>query len=365
MKVTTELESKTMRGKLQFGRKLLLAAALLLAVNSLMAAHVGALSGLTNTYLRLDRMKQGTSTSFRVVFKTSAATATEDSVKIDFNYGGATTWTAASGTVAASPTVSTATCASETGVTALPGSFGSSSSTGAVMTIAGVTNLAASTSYCFDVTGSALLTPNTPGEYLAKITTQTGATVDDQTNTALRIVSDDSITVTATVPPTFNFQLDSNTTAFTADLTPGTKRTTTARTFTVNTNAKTGWVAWLRNSDSNGLYSVGVSKDIAPTTPGTAVDVDAAANTEQYVWGATGVTQGTGVGTTTLTTAFDATGGTNEGSGVDNSYRQVASSDGTAGNAVVSLAAAATISGVTPAASDYTDVIQVIGAGQF
>lgn len=354
-----------MRGKIQVGRKLLVLAALLLAVNSLMAAHASAISGLTNTYLRLDRMKASTGTSLRVVFKTSAATATEDSMKIDFNYGGATTWTTASGAVAASPSVSTATCASETGTTALPGSFGSSAGSGSVITVAGVTNLAASTSYCFDITGSAVTTPNAAGEYLVKITTQTGATVDDQTNVALRIVSDDSITVTATVPPTFNFQLDANTTAFTSDLTPGTKRTTTARTFTVNTNAKTGWVAWLRNSDTNGLYSVGVNKNISPTTPGTAVDVDSSPSTEQYVWGATAVTQGTGAGTTSLATPFDATGATNDGSGVDNTYRQVAASDGTAGNAVVTLAAAATISGVTPAASDYTDVIQVIGAGQF
>jgi spore coat protein U-like protein len=66
-----------------------------------------------------------------------------------------------------------------------------------------------------------------------------------------------------------------------------------------------------------------------------------------------------------LVTAYDATGGTNEGSGVDANYRQIASGSGTAQNAVLTLAAAATISPITPAASDYSDTIQVIGAGNF
>ena len=47
----------------------------------------------------------------------------------------------------------------------------------------------------------------------------------------------------------------------------------------------------MRNADANGLFSVGVNKNIAPTTPGTAVDVDIAPSTEQYVWGVTALSQ--------------------------------------------------------------------------
>jgi hypothetical protein len=139
---------------------------------------------------------------------------------------------------------------------------------------------------------------------------------------------------------------------------------TTARTITVNTNAQTGWTAWARNTDANGLFSSTAGKNIAPTTPGSAVNVDSALTTEQYVWGVTSITQGSGAGTTSAVAAYDATG-SNEGSGVDQTYRKFASSTSTASGAVVSLKASATISAITPAANDYTDTIQIIGAGSF
>lgn len=345
--------------KIQKGRRLALVLALLLSLNALLPAMTNA-GSLGNTYLRLNRMTAATAnTDMRLVFTTSADVATEDSLRLDFGAG----WAAASGAINTTQSASSASCAAQTGATALPGTL-SADDNGTFIDVSGVTALAASTAYCVDFT--AAVTLPSAGEYYVNVITRSSAPATiDSARVALRIVSNDSITVTASVPPTFNFALDANTTAFTAELTPGTKRTTTARTVTVNTNAKTGWVAWLRNSDANGLYSAGVNANIAPTTPGTAVDVDASASTEQYVWGVTSLTQGAGVGTPAIVAAYDASGGTDEGSGVDNTYRQIASSDGTSQNAVVTLVSAATISPITPAASDYTDVIQVIGAGNF
>lgn len=339
------------------GSRVALVVALLLVVNALAPAMADA-GSLSNTYIRMNRMTAATGTTFRLVFTTSSAAATEDNVVLTFGAG----WT---GSVSATQSVSVATCPAETGATALPGILAASGdATAKTVSVTGVTNLAASTAYCVDFTAASAVTLPAAGEYYVTIETKTTTTVDDSARVAVRVVSNDSITVTASVPPIFDFALDANTTAFTAELTPGTKRQTTARTITVNTNAKTGWIAWLRNSDGNGLYSTGVNANIAPTTPGTAVDVDAAASTEQYVWGVSSLTQGGGVGTPSIVTAYDASG-TNEGSGVDNSYRQVASSNGTSQNAVVTLISSATISPITPAASDYSDTIQVIGAGNF
>jgi len=352
-----------MRVKTYTGRTFAFIIAATLAVNTLFVASGSALS-FTNTYVRLDRMRTGVTSSVRVVFTTSAGTATEDNIRLNFNGADTTTWTGSTGSVNAAQTVATAACATETGTTALPGTLTAAGAT-SIVTVSGVTNLAASTAYCFDLTSTTAVTLPSVGEYHPELTSRTGATIVDNTTVALRVVTDDQITVTANVPPAFNFQLDANTTTFTAPLSPGTKQQTTARTFTVNTNAKTGWVAWMRNADANGLYSVGVAKNIAPTTPGTAVDVDAAASTEQYVWGVSAITQGTGAGTTTASAVFDATGATNEGTGVDTTYRQVASGNGTTGDAVVTVRSSATIAGTTPAASDYTDVVQVVGAGQF
>jgi hypothetical protein len=347
--------------KYKQGRRLALVLALLLAVNALAPAMASA-GSLSNTYVRLNRMTAATDSSLRIVFTTSSGSTTEDNIKIDFGAA----WGSATGSVLnGAQTVTSGSCASETGATALPGTLSATgASASSTITVSGVTNLAASTAYCVDLTSSNAVHNPTTGEYYAIVTTQTSTTVDDSAKIALRVVTNDSITVTATVPPTFNFALDANTTAFTADLTPGTKRTTTARTVTINTNAKTGWITWLRNADTNGLYSAGVNANIAPTTPGTAVNVDAAPNTEQYVWGVTATSQVAGVGTTSLISAYDATGA-NEGSGVDNAYRQVASGSGTSQDAVLTLVSAATISPITPAASDYTDIVQVIGAGNF
>jgi hypothetical protein len=339
--------------KNQQGRRIALVLGLLLTVSTILPAMANA-GALSNTYIRMNRMTAATATSARLVFTTSPDSTTENNIHINLGAG----WNVTSSTA------SSATCAAETSTTALPGTLVATTSTGTFIDITGVSALGASTSYCVDITSTSITTP-AAGEYYATIETRNNTTVIDSAKVALRVVSNDSITVTATVPPTFNFVLDGNTTAFTADLTPGTKRTTTARTITVNTNAKTGWVAWLRNQDANGLYSAGVNANISPTSPGTAVNVDASPNTEQYVWGVTSISQLAGAGTTSVATAYDATGATNDGSGVDNSYRQIAASNGTTQDAVVTLVSSATISPITPAASDYTDVVQVIGAGNF
>lgn len=343
------------------GRKLALVGALLLAMNVLVPALASA-GGLSHTYVRLNRMQAATATSFRVVFTTSATPGTVNQLVTDFG----SSWTSAStpGVVNATQTVSSGSCAADTGATALPGTLTAAGS-GTAITISGVTALAASTAYCVDLTSSSAVTNPSTGSYYAVVSTENSGTVQDTSKVNIPIVTNDSITVTATVPPTFSFALDANTTAFTAQLSPGTKQTTTPRTLTINTNAKSGWVAWLRNSTSTGLYSSSVNYSINPTTPGTAVNESTAPNTEQYVWGVSASTQTAGVGTTTLTSAYDATGGTNDGSGVDQSYRQIASGNGTTQNAVLTLKAAATISPITPAASDYSDTIQVIGAGNF
>ncbi len=351
-----------MRLKINITKYLFLLVGLLMAVSVVMPAIVLA-GDLSSAYIRLGRMRTGTSSTVRVVFTTSADATTENNLTVNFNGTDSVSWTGSGGSVNATQTISSVSCVSETGASALTGTPAASGS-GAVVTVSGLSNLAASTSYCFDLTSTTAVTLPSAGEYHPVISTRQDSTVRDTAVVAVRVVSDDQVTVTATVPPTFTFQLDSNSTAFTDVLSPGLKRQTNARTITVNTNAKTGWVAWLKNNDANGLYSSTTSSNIAPTTPGTAVDVELAASTEQYVWGVSSLSQGSGVGVTTIPAAYDARG-SNEGSGVDQTYRQIAASNGTAADAVVTFLASATISGITPAAGDYVDVIEVIGAGQF
>ncbi len=308
---------------------------------------------LTNSYIRLNRMAAGSQSSFRLVFKTVGSGAT--SVSVNFNGADATTWTGSSGAVNATQTVSSGSCASETGATALPGSITASGS-GSTVTISNVTALSATTSYCVDLTSSTALTMATAGEYHPVITA--GA---DSVTVAVRTVSNDQIVVSATVPPTFNMALSGNTDSFTSNLVPGSVGVTTGRTVTVNTNAKNGWFAWASSSNA-GLTSASASNTIASTTPGTGATLSA--GTEGYVFGITSITQGSGGGTTSAVAAYSSNG-TTTGSGLDTSIRQIASSTGTANGAVLTVKELAAISSTTKAGADYTDTITIIGAGYF
>ncbi len=331
---------------------------------ALVAANFGFLNqqataaSLTKTYIQqLGRMAQAQTTSFRLVFKTVASGAT--SVTINFNGADATTWTGSSGIVNATQTVSSASCVAGSPATtvALPGSITAAGS-GSTVTISAVTALSATTIYCVDLTSTSAITNATAGEYHPVVTA--GA---DSTTVAVRTVGvgADQIVVTATVPPTFNIQLSGNTDSFAANLSSASVNVSTGRNITVNTNATNGWYAWAYDSNT-GLTSATASNTIPSTTPGTGATL--VAGTPGYVFGITSVTQGTGAGTTSAVAAYSSNG-TSTGSGLDTSVRQIASSTGTANTAVLAVKVLAAISSTTPAGSDYTDTITILGAGYF
>lgn len=310
-------------------------------------------ASLTTSYLRLNRMTAGQTTSARLVFKATSAGAT--SVTINMNGADTTTWTGSGGLVNATQTVSSAACAADSGATALPGSI-TAAGAGSTVTISSVTALTAGTTYCVDLTSTSAFTVATAGEYHPVITAGS-----DNITVAVRSVSNDSVVVTAVVPPTFNFVLDSNTDNFTANLATNTVGITSGVTATVNTNAKTGWIAWAKGTNG-GLTSAAAGKTIASTTPGTSATLTA--GTEGYVMGVTAIAQGSGTGTTSAAAPYNAQAGAH-GSGLDTTYRQIASSTGTASNATVTLRERAAINSLTPAGNDYTDTITIIGAGNF
>jgi hypothetical protein len=327
----------------------------------------GVLSGtvfaasLTNTYVRLDRMKAATASTVRLVFTVPAGNAgTEENLKITVPDG----FTVAT----SSQTGATAACASQTGATALPGTltYGGNNTNGQKgLTVSGVTNLSASTAYCVDFTLATAVTNPAAGQYSLTVETFTsGAALIDSTSVAVRVVSDDQVVVSATVPASFNFVLDANTTSFTANLDSSVVRQTTGRTVTVTTNATNGWIAWAKDLNT-GLTSAAASKTIASTTPGTGATLSA--GTEGYVISTEVTTDASGGGTVSIPAAYQGTGANANGSGLDTTFRQIASSTGTAGGAgdVVTVRGKAAIDGATPAASDYTDTWTIIGAGTF
>jgi hypothetical protein len=322
-------------------------------------AHAGSLS---NTYIRLDRMKASTASNMRVVITTSSDVATEEKLKVSFQDAHTI---AAAGSI----TASVATCPSETSTTALPGTFTitASNTNGAKhVTLSGLTNLTASTAYCVDING-AITDNGAAGQYKTTVETQnSGASRLDHTQVALRIIADDQIVVTATVPPTFSFTLSGNTDTFSSDLDPGAVLSTSGRTVTIATNAPGGWVTWVKDSNQGlrsavaGNYTINTTGTV-DGTPSTLV-----AGTEGYVLDTDLTTDA--AGGCTVTVAGEYNGGASAGGTLSGTFQQVATcagGTGTADNDVITLIEKAAIAGSTPAAGDYTDTLTVVGAARF
>jgi hypothetical protein len=314
---------------------------------------------LTKPSVILTNMNASGSSSVILEFTTSSSN-TGTALSVSF-----TGWTGGSaGAVNATQSVSNSfgslNCTAITGASAdLPGSPAATGS-GATVTFSGITAMSASTSYCVVLSSTTAVTnPTATGVQSAVIT----AGSDAAATVSIDIISNDQVVVTATVPSSFTLALSGSTDAFTANLASGSIGTTTGVTATVNTNAKNGW--YLFGTDANtGIRSTTQSYTIASKTPGTNASLTA--GTEGYVTGlpASGITQGTGAGTTSATTAY-ASSGSGNGSGLDTNYRQIASSTGTASGAIVTIKEYAAISAITPAATDYSDTITLVGAGSF
>ena len=360
----------TVKSKLRICLNVLVVLTLALQSGMFIKSQTASAATMTTSYIRLNRIKAATATSVRVVFK--AASTQTANLTVDFNGTdtGVSQWTNATpgGLVNATQTVATATCATETGFTALPGSITAAGS-GAIVTISSVGATTSGTTYCFDLTSASAVTTPIAGEYHPTITMGT-----DSITEALRIISNDQIVVTAAVPPTFNFVLSGNTDSFTANLSTSSVISTTGKTVTITTNAATGWIAWVKGLNTSSgaatkgaLKSASASNFTIPTTNANALGSAShtlTTNTQDYGLGVTISTDAAGGGTVSLDAAYD---GTSSKAGVidPTNFRPIASANGTASGDIITLTERATIDGSVPAAIDYTDTLTVIGAGNF
>ena len=304
----------------------------------------------TQAYIRADRMKASTAGNVLVVFK-PVGTGTEAKVKVTF---------AAGYTVDASPTVNTTGLPS--GVTALPGTL-SASGTGQVATITGVTDLTPGTLYGVNIATG--ITNPTADVYENTVTTTTAGDVTiDTSNVAVRVISDDQIVLTATVPPTFSYTLSGNTDTFTTDLSSSSVVSTSGKTVTIATNADKGWIAWVKSANA-ALSSTTTGESIATTGTVNATPDTLSTGSNGYVLDVDLTTDsGTGTGTVTVDPEYLGAD-TSSGGPLSTSLQPIGSANGTTDGDVLTLIARATISAVKGAADDYTDTLTVVGAGNF
>lgn len=307
--------------------------------------------------VRFDRMMISTQTTGTVCAKPTS-TATESSVQVTFPTG----YTLGLfGTFSVNTTASAwpAGAAQWLGITAPTGAGDIS---GQTVTF-GSGDLTAGTLYCFNWDNSAAVQvkSSASGSNTGTITTRTSAPATiDTAGYSTASITNDQILVTATVPSTFSFALSANSDALGTLSTSAVVSSPTPRTATVNTNAKNGWMVWAKDAFT-GLNSTTASKTIASTSPGTNSTLTI--GQEGYNTGITSSQTG-GSGAITVAAPFVGTG-TGQGGGLDTTLRTLASSNGTADNAVLTIKNNVTINATTPGASDYTDTITVVGAGLF
>jgi hypothetical protein len=333
------------------GASLLILAMLLIAV----VAGQSSAAELARTFVRFDRMRTSTATTGTVCAQPTTV-ATEASVQVVFPAG----YTVS--TTVGNWTVNTTNLAWPTGGTAWPGINTATAAVAQTVTFPS-TDLTVGTLYCFNWTNTAALSISAAqsNNNSGTVTTRTSvpATIDSSSYSTASI-TDDQIVVSATVPQTFSFALSANTDSLGTLSTGSVATSPTPRTATVNTNAKNGWLVWARDSNT-GLNSASGAYTIASTTPGSNSTL--VAGTEGYNMGATSSQVG-GTGTITVAAAFIGAGA-GQGGGLNTTLATVASSNGTANGAVLTLRNNAAIAASTPAAADYTDTITVVGAGLF
>jgi hypothetical protein len=333
----------------------LIVALILAAMVPVVLNNIAKAASLSQVSVRFDRMKISTATTGTVCAKPTTV-ATEASVQVTFPTG----YTVSS--TVGNWTVNTTNLAWPSGASAWPGIGTATAAAGQVVTFPS-TDLTVGTLYCFNWTNTAALSisGSASASNSGTVTTRDSvpATIDSSPFSTASI-ADDQIVVTASVPQSFSFALSGNTDALGTLSTGSIASSPTPRTATINTNAKNGWLVWAKDANT-GLNSALAAKTIASTTPGSNSTI--VANSEGYN---TGVTQTQAGGTGTLTVAAPFVGGVSgKGGGLDTTLRALATSDGTAQNAVLTLTNNATIGALTPAATDYTDTITVVGAGLF
>jgi len=349
-----------------------------------------ALGHLELSMVRLNRMVQSTDTGGTVCFTPDTAGSTSSVV---VTFPSTFSLTTGTGNVAVDTTADPDAVGSgnlywPSGANALTNVQAGDANNGAhtiTFAVSAAMTLTVGTLYCFNFNPtdtSVLNTGSTVGDSLEGSV----ATNLDSQNIAFSVLDGtsnwDQVTVSAVVPPIFQFTLGaaSDTVPSSGNLNYQQVNESTGVSVTVHTNAKQGWVAWAKSSNQ-GLQStaIGGPTGLIGSVPwaasgGNGVPTLLAPGSASNYGLAVGVNV-SGTSTCTMAVAPEYNVSAHDGSPLGTSkyagaatanFQQIGGcSGGTSNGDSLLLKERVTITSTTPAATDYTDTLTVVGAGNF
>lgn len=318
-------------------------------------------AAVDTAFVRFNRHATGAAISGTACLETTTS-GTETNVVIVFPVdwtvsGTPSNWTVTTSNLPTKPTTGAA-------ATAWPG-IGTATSVNGVSVTFPATDLTPATFYCFNFAGASSTIGPAGNDKTGQLKTQGGAPYVDSVDWATSVVSSgaDQITVTASVSASMTFSLSANTAAL-GNITSGSTTAASAITETVSTNARNGWVSWVKSGTDGGggigaLHSTIANADI--DSPGSFDGTpETLSTTGGYV-----LDVNTGSGSPTIGAEYDGSGADDGGHISQAQFRQTARATAPANANTVSLVVKARSSATTPAAADYTDTLTVVAAGSF
>lgn len=308
--------------------------------------------------VRLDRMKASTATGGSVCVKMATTAGTDAKIKVTFPSDFTVNGTAGNWTVT--------TTNLPAGGTAMPGIATATVVSSQTVTFPISDISSAATLYCFNFSGTTTLTTGSAGsDKTGSISVTTSGDVEiDGGIYATAVISNDQVTVTASVPATFSLALGTNSQSL-GTLSTGSVSSGSGVSVTLGTNAGNGWYAWVLSANQ-GLDSVSTGDSIDTTGSIDAAPSSISAGTEGYVLDANLTSDSATAGSGTVTVAAEYNGTTtSEGGTLSATFQAFASADGPTDSDVITLVPRVAISGLTQAATDYTDTLTIVAAGHF
>jgi hypothetical protein len=301
-----------------------------------------------------------------VTFKLKTAPTTVTKITVTFPVG----FTIATGT----PTVGTTGFPNNPGggtIIAPPGTL-TAATTAASRTIvvSGLTSasLTSTALYGFTIPTGTITNPATAGQYNPTVESDNGGTTVDLTTTPVYIygssANQDQIGVSASVAPSFAFQLTSN-----ADTVPqvntGSISTSPGVNMIVSTNSPLGYTAYVKSNGGGSLTSVNSGGTIASGAFSLTTPNPVTAGTSDYGFVPSTFSQGTHGGSISYDPEYTIGDGAHAGPFNGANFASFVSDSGYTSSDNILLQERVAVSAAVPYATDYTDTLTVVAAGNF